>query len=384
VPQLYLRHFAQASKGRHRLYEYNLTTFRQRITAVEDTALESNYYDSHAESGEVESIDFWLKQLEDDASPVLERFLAAKSADGLSEEDRYLLSLFFVTLSMRVPAMRNVYRKAFEPMLAHLKMVEARFGRFDEHTYRQLNPGDDEVARTANELTVDTAMGMANLVFVRHWVLCETSEELPFVTSDNPIVRENRFPDGTFGMMSRGLQLALPLNPTTLLLIYDRRNYPPLRTDRPIKLYPDEVRFYNFTQVEQAARFLLSRGRECESVFRQWKEETANLPLTWERLIRRGPRLEQLRREMLQHRDSGETLYFCSHELWYGDDAHKGYGQRIAQLVGEDADTHDPVLRTAGAFQLAVSVLSRALPYCRNCTWSEESDNREVVSEDEN
>src|SRR5438093_314638 len=72
VPRLYLRNFARKSKGgKFRLHEYNLSTFRLRLTTVEDTGLESRYYDNIGPGGEMVSIDHWLQRLEKEATPVL-------------------------------------------------------------------------------------------------------------------------------------------------------------------------------------------------------------------------------------------------------------------------------------------------------------------------
>ncbi len=368
VPRLYLRNFAQQRKKKFYLHEFSLKTFKRRRTTVEDTGLEAYYYNTRDPQDQAESLDPWLGRVETQAAPVLQQLLQARSIDALSDEDRYLLSLFIVTLAMRVPAMREVYRRASEWMLGQLKQLEARFGYADDLSYRQLRLDDNEVARAANDVIVDTALGTANLLFVRKWTLWGTDSAHPFITSDTPIVRENPFPEGTFGFMSPGLQFALPLSPTLMLLIYDRRDYPAdFRTDRPVTLEPDFVRAYNFFQVEQAVRFLLSKDEHCETVFREWQQVTAPWPLRWDLLIKREPRLEELRREMHSQRDDRRAPYFCANELWSGAGDQPGYEARMLRLVGGAAETDDPVVRSAEAVAIARNVLYETLPYCRDC-----------------
>jgi hypothetical protein len=98
--------------------------------------------------------------------------------------------------------------------------------------------------------------------------------------------------------------------------------------------------------------------------------------LSWRRLVRVEPRLEQLRQEAaaVQY-DSLTKPYFCANEVWYGYGPHepregepRGFKGRLTRLVGFKATpTADPVLRTMVAYDLAYDVVYHELPDCRDC-----------------
>ena len=98
-------------------------------------------------------------------------------------------------------------------------------------------------------------------------------------------------------------------------------------------------------------------------------------PITWEELVEREPRLAELLADVLTVKDGGGP-YFCANEAWYSRPAENprpqrlgGYGfkSRMVDLVGWDAETDDPALRTQAAYSVAYQKLYAPLPPCRNC-----------------
>ena len=107
VPRFYLRNFARESKGKYRIHVYDFHTKRAYSTTVENTGLEGDFYTTWSESGERESIDPRLTELEHTMVPGLKQLVEARSIDALTAEDRYGVALFCATISTRVPAMRQ-------------------------------------------------------------------------------------------------------------------------------------------------------------------------------------------------------------------------------------------------------------------------------------
>jgi len=87
--------------------------------------------------------------------------------------------------------------------------------------------------------------------------------------------------------------------------------------------------------------------------------------LTWRELVRREPRLAELLQEARTVDDSDP--HFCANAVWYGYNGYAGLKGRLCQLVGWDADTDDPILRTPEAYDLAYDTIYDALPPCRHC-----------------
>jgi hypothetical protein len=125
-------------------------------------------------------------------------------------------------------------------------------------------------------------------------------------------------------------------------------------------------------------------------------EGTASV--TWEELVEREPRLQQLLDE-IEAIDPKVSDSFCGDQRWYGMDEEftyvlqdpgplghviatvlenptyaephyrpiRGYRGQMSYLVGWYADRDDPILGTTKAYDCAFDKLYWALPDCRNC-----------------
>ena len=83
--------------------------------------------------------------------------------------------------------------------------------------------------------------------------------------------------------------------------------------------------------------------------------------VTWERLVEREPELANLYLETSAVKDGGGPS-FCANKHWY---IH--VEPRLTELVGQRAQTTDPILLSPKAYELAYDVLYGLLPNCRNC-----------------
>ncbi len=408
VPAFYLRNFARKSKSGNidQIYVYDLEAGKSWMTAVENAGSERGFYVTRTEAGQQVSIEEDLNRLETIMAPVLERFLTSEprlrlsgaqlmaafapmvpglpsdaphaeeltiAVGGLSPADWAALALFCATMYTRGPALRRLLRQWHDHAFGLARTLPARRSDIRPEDIEQLRVSDNDIAHGMNQAIFDTAHGLTNIFLHRGWVIAKTDPQHPLITSDNPFVRWS--PDGNLALWAQDLETWLPLSPTLALGFFPRDDGgPPLPVQYILHLKPEQVWFMNDLQVEQAVRFLYSLDDTGAAALRHWKDATAQFPLTWERLIRREPRLEQLRAEMMQVRDTGQQPYFCAKELWHGVEGVGGYGERLARLVGEQAESDDPVITSFDAHQLAVDVLAKSLPSCRNCTCYDDTE----------
>jgi len=90
-------------------------------------------------------------------------------------------------------------------------------------------------------------------------------------------------------------------------------------------------------------------------------------PATWEDLVRREPRLEALRTVAGAVTSEGDP-HFCANATWFGwPGAEPGLKPRLLRLVGWLAESDDPVLRTAAAYDRAYHTIYEELPACERC-----------------
>ena len=86
------------------------------------------------------------------------------------------------------------------------------------------------------------------------------------------------------------------------------------------------------------------------------------LPTTdWNDLVVFEPQLKWLLLEVQDVYDPGGKS-FCSEHLW-----HSRYKSRVGGLVGFNAKSSNPAMRSREAYELACDVIREALPPCRNC-----------------
>ena len=89
--------------------------------------------------------------------------------------------------------------------------------------------------------------------------------------------------------------------------------------------------------------------------------------LTWDQLVEREPRLQQLREAIAAVRDDPAEPYCCANEYWFFSHRGPGFVEQLAALVGWHRRPFDPLLGTSDAYDLAYRTLYDLLPDCRGC-----------------
>jgi hypothetical protein len=87
---------------------------------------------------------------------------------------------------------------------------------------------------------------------------------------------------------------------------------------------------------------------------------------TWRMLVKIEPELARLYDDVRAVRDPG-GIWFCANNRWYGDASGGGFKSRLVRLVGFDAQSRDPRMRTMEAYDVAYDKIYAALPPCRDC-----------------
>jgi hypothetical protein len=89
--------------------------------------------------------------------------------------------------------------------------------------------------------------------------------------------------------------------------------------------------------------------------------------ITWRDAIKIEPRLLQLYRQIRAVKDDLDLTHFCANAVWYGHNGHPGFKRHMCDLVGFQAESDDPRIRTMQAYSMVYDKLYGALPDCRNC-----------------
>jgi hypothetical protein len=92
------------------------------------------------------------------------------------------------------------------------------------------------------------------------WIIGVNKTSTPLYTSDNPVVKWGHFKSPILsydGFASPGIEIAFPLTPNFILLIFDRGVFPEMaaRLDNKVsQLNEENVTYYNSLQVLQSFR----------------------------------------------------------------------------------------------------------------------------------
>lgn len=90
--------------------------------------------------------------------------------------------------------------------------------------------------------------------------------------------------------------------------------------------------------------------------------------ITWQELIEIEPRLRDMLLRLRAVKDPGNTPSFCANAVWYGHSkGGHSYKNELTALVGWDAKSENPRIKTSQAYDTAYRKLYAVLPNCRNC-----------------
>lgn len=85
---------------------------------------------------------------------------------------------------------------------------------------------------------------------------------------------------------------------------------------------------------------------------------------TWNELVEKEPRLNDLLRKAKEIKDPGPSKKksFCANKIWRDE-----FKWQVEELVGWYAKKPDPLLSSSKAYDVAYQTIYGELPACRNC-----------------
>lgn len=217
VPKHLLREFS--FNGNHKqigVFNLNTGAFIEQAQ-LKNQAQENFFY------GKDNDIEDWLSRLETDAAPVLKQITQISTIPKyLSKE--YLNMFYYVMI-----------------LGGRTKFVEKELNQLVDNNFQLLKRHDTRLNSIAKDvhLKIKNA-ALLGIETVKNGVQCALDlkckvivnrTKIPFIISDHPVVKRNsfllekKFKFGKTGLLTKGLQIFLPISPTTLLIIYDNWCY---------------------------------------------------------------------------------------------------------------------------------------------------------------
>ena len=91
------------------------------------------------------------------------------------------------------------------------------------------------------------------------WVIGYNKSDIPFITSDNPVVKYGH--SGFNGINIKGIEIAFPISPKLILILADVEEFDRLLPfhNHFVEIPYEEVHYYNSLQVIQSYRYVFSK-----------------------------------------------------------------------------------------------------------------------------
>ncbi|WP_435068507.1 DUF4238 domain-containing protein [Haloplanus sp. C73] len=267
VPRLHLRRFS-TNPDSNSVYCYDKQNKRSFPTGVDSTATEDFFYDGKTEL--VPEMENFLENLEGRVGTPYDKVVENQSISCLTKKEKMTIALFLGVQMVRTRGSRS-------SMQGMVEGIEESVGRENmaEEFKEELDEMKDEesLRELQNNLIKDASSDFANILAALDWHLFLNETDLPYYTSDFPVVRHNELdfgPYGNLGLRNRGVQIYFPLSPWMLLLIVEPSVYPDLpevsdTTDR------ENVVFQRDLQVQRSNRFVYSYRDDFDQAERRIK-----------------------------------------------------------------------------------------------------------------
>ncbi len=301
VPQSYLKGFENSSGNICCFDKVEKKSFQ---TNTRNIGQENWFYDDEGEQETEEK----LSELEGQFKPILEQILGKENIDCLSQRQKETLADFLANQAVRTRERREHMKQTLKGLKEELEgenlqgAMEAFYKTLENEEIREDRSRDLQKEMLQNHIDE-----IKELLLQHDWILLENNSDIPFWTSDNPVVMFNPLNQpnrGNLGFASKGIQIYFPLSPKFCLTVVDGSAYPTGGQEIPSKYtheIPDSIKNHNHMQLKWSTRQVYS------------KEEDFSLA---ERALQDEPELGDLDRVRIKQPDYQQDYYEKMLQNW--------------------------------------------------------------------
>lgn len=187
---------------------------------------------------------------------------------AMAKHEKELLAFFIAVQVIRTKR----FRTNIEDMIAGAAQMIAYKSQMDnpdalpKETFEvRANSDFVKLQHSMMILAPQVKMFLTDILESHIWVMCVNKTDIPFYTSDAPVVKIPHKYDKFMsyaGYASHGIEIAFPISPKLLLCMYDAKTYGPIFEDLQFYEISDveEVKFYNLQQVAHSYRCVFAIG----------------------------------------------------------------------------------------------------------------------------
>lgn len=244
VPQFYLQGFVDAQNPPF-MWIYRKDGGPIIKSSVKDTAVHSHYYSFKTKSGkrDSQSMEKFFSEIEGNTAAVFKKIL---NKEELDNDQRSIFSAFLAFTFTRVPNYREnmidkptgeLMKKMQIMMASHKEHFETHIRNYEAKTGNKIDIPIEEMRqyilkgnydiKVGNPeyslgFTLRTAEELAAIFHQMKWAFFETSDDLYFLSSDNPLYYiDPTYKPGSFygvGLLNKNIEVTFPISKSLMFL----------------------------------------------------------------------------------------------------------------------------------------------------------------------
>lgn len=207
-----------------------------------------------------------------------------KNCKAMSEQEKVLLSIFIAVQVIRTKRFRSTLSDTLTgavQAIAYKSQADNPDALPKEAFLVETNPEYIKLQHNMMILDPETTIHIAEILVEHVWAMCVNKTDIPFFTSDDPVVRIPHKKDEFIshsGFASEGIEIAFPISSTLMLCMFDKKSYGHIFRDRQFWVMEDteEVKYYNMHQVINSYRCVFAVENDFEAA-KQYCEEHPEL-----------------------------------------------------------------------------------------------------------
>lgn len=318
VPQFHLKNFSLEKKVKKKkeyyIHFFDKTSEINDIANIRNKAQEKYFYDINND----QKIENSLEKIESEVSKVYRGILSNEDISLLEiPRTRGLMSLFLAIQFIRTKYNRELSGTIIKKIR---KFLYEKYGQIGNDLEKYLNNAiskEDMEKSHLNQFSPNNIFNFSKMFLLKKWILLVNKTDIPFWTSDNPIVPLNPFnsyPYGNGGVISSGTKLYFPISTELCLCLLDPEIYRSyIRLER---IDP----YYTLLNVMKAEKYLITdishvlfqNSLQVKGSFREFYSKNSDFGLAKE-MIKKDPKLKNLENrvkiELLKMPDGREIIH---------------------------------------------------------------------------
>lgn len=220
---------------------------------------------------------FFSEHIESIYSPLLKKIInksyngnqwVIKNCFAFSESEKELFAFFIAIQIIRTKSFRETMGSTIEQFV-ETTTYKSQINDEDALPKQdfQVSVDKEYVKLQHNQMLLDPEMTLkiAETLIKHIWVIYVNKTNIPFYTSDDPVVNVPHKNDAFLsyaGLNSEGIEILFPISPNLLLGMYHSKTYKDIYADRKFMAVnnPELVKYFNKAQVIHSQRYIFSNS----------------------------------------------------------------------------------------------------------------------------